>query len=165
MAQQQVTHIKVPVPPKLNNKETQQNLRLFKMQFRQYMKQDDHYRAFLSSDVEWDPNADNYGFEDEEAGLRRTAAAMKDDCKDFIFILATFLPHDYLTEKLVSTSTSFESAFKIIEEHFGLSRSQESYLELESFTKQGGESHRQFYERLLSHTRDHLVDGRWNVSG
>ena len=127
------------------------------MQFRQYIKQDDHYRTFLASDVQWNPNARDYGFTAETAGLTRTARALMDDCKDFLSVLATFLPHGYLTNKLVSTTTSFEDAFSIIEEHFGLQATQESLLDLESLTKQSGESYRQFYERLLAHVRQHLL--------
>ena len=137
---QQISHIKVPVPRKLENKETQQSLLQWKMQFRQYMKQDDHYRTFLASDVRWRPTQNNYGFAAETTGLERTAATLKDDSKDFLSILATFLPHGYLTDKLVTTTTSFENAFAVIEEHFGLQATQESLLDLESLNKQSGES-------------------------
>ena len=154
---QQISHIKVPVPRKLENKETQQSLLQWKMQFRQYMKQDDHYRTFLASDVRWRPTQNNYGFAAETTGLERTAATLKDDCKDFLSILATFLPHGYLTDKLVTTTTSFENAFAVIEEHFGLQATQESLLDLESLNKQSGESYRQFYERLLAHVRQHML--------
>ena len=152
-----ITHIRVQAPRKLELKESQQSLTQWKMQFRQYMKQGTSNRFFLASDTEWNPNARNYGFTAETDGQQRTAAALMDDCKDFLFTLATFLPHGYLTEKIVNTSTSFESAFDILEEHFGLKATQESFLELESFTKASGESYRQFYERLLAHVRRHLV--------
>ena len=49
----QVTHVKIPLPRKLELKETMQSLVQWKMQFKQYMKQDDNYRGFLASDVEW----------------------------------------------------------------------------------------------------------------
>ena len=127
------------------------------MQFRMYMKQGEANRKFLASDTAWNPNAVNYGFAAEAAGLERSAAALKDDCRDFLYTLATFLPHGYLTDKLVTTSTSFETAFEILEEHYGLKATQESFLELESFQKQSGESYRQFFERLMAHVRKHLI--------
>ena len=111
------------------------------------MKQDDTYKTFLGSNVTWNPNVQNYGFVAETRGLNRSANEKMDDCKDFLQILATFLPHGYLTEKLVKTSTSFEKAFEIILEHYGLLPTQESFMDLESFSKQTGESYRQFYER------------------
>ena len=154
---QTISHIRVQAPRKLELKESQESLHQWKLQFKQYMKQGDANRIFLASDTVWNPNAANYGFAAERDGLQRTAAALKDDCQDFLHMLATFLPHGYLTEKLVKTTTSFENAFSILEEHFGLKATQESFLELESMSKQPGESYRQFYERLLAHVRKHLV--------
>ena len=153
---QQVTHIKIREPRKLECQETRMSLQQWRMQFRQFVKQDDHYRGFLASDVQWDPLADNYGFLTETTGLRRSPRSMKDDCQDFLHMLATFLPHGYLTEKIVSTATSFHKAFEIIEEHYGLLPSQESFLDLDGFTKQVNESYRQFYERIVAHARLHL---------
>ena len=154
---QQISHIRVQPPRKLDLKEDQQSLQQWKMQFRMYMKQADSNRKFLASDTAWNPNARNYGFVAEADGLQRTAAALMDDCKDFLYNLATFLPHGYLTDKLVTTTTSFESAFEILEEHYGLKATQESFLELESMSKQSGESYRQFHERLMAHVRKHLI--------
>ena len=108
------------------------------MQFKQYIKQDDHYRTFIASDVVWDPLMTTYGFTAETTGLKRSVSALKDDCQDFLHILSTFLPHGYLTEKIVTTATSFLNAFEIIEEHYGLLPTQESFMDLESFTKQSG---------------------------
>ena len=151
-----IAHIKIKEPRKLECKETVLSLQQWKMQYKQYMKQDDQYKTFLGSNVVWDPNLPNYGFIAETRGLERTANDIMDDCKDFLHILATFLPHGYLTEKIVKTATSFEKAFEIIQEHYGLLPTQESFLDLESFNKQTGESYRQFYERLLAHARQHL---------
>ena len=156
MATNVSTHIRVKEPRKLECSESLQSLMQWKMQFRQYIKQDDHFIAFLASDMSWDPLASNYGFGAETEGLKRSARAKMDDCKDFLHMLATFLPHGYLTEKLVATSTSFQSAFSIIQEHYGLLPSQESFLDFGTLTKQGGESYRQFFERLMAHTRQHL---------
>ena len=116
----QTTHIRMKEPRRLESKETCQSLQQWRMQFRQYIKQDDHYRIFIASDVAWNPQELNYGFDVEQAGLKRTALAMKDDCQDFLHMLATFLPHGYLTEKIVNTACSFGNAFEIIEEHYWL---------------------------------------------
>ena len=151
----QTTHIRMKEPRRLESKETCQSLQQWRMQFRQYIKQDDHYRLFIASDVSWNPQELNYGFLAEQTGLKRTALAMKDDCQDFLHMLATFLPHGYLTEKIVNTACSFGNAFEIIEEHYGLLPTQESFMELESLVKQSGESYRQFYERILAYIRQH----------
>ena len=120
------------------------------------MKRDDQYKTFLGSNTTWNPNLQNYGFIEETQGLNRSAEEKMDDCKDFLHILATFLPHGYLTEKIVKTAISFEKAFEIIQEHYGVLPTQESFMDLETFTKHTGESYRQFYERLLAHSRQHL---------
>ena len=73
MAAQSVNHIRVKEPRKLENKESLQSLEQWRTQFRQFMKRDDHYRIFLSSETVWDPLAINYGFATETAGLKRTA--------------------------------------------------------------------------------------------
>ena len=88
-----VTHIKIREPRKLECQETRISLQQWKMQFRQYIKQDDHYRGFIASDVVWNPLEDNYGFITETTGLQRNPRALKDDCQDFLHTLATFLPH------------------------------------------------------------------------
>ena len=107
----QIAHLRMKEPRKLENKESFQSLQQWKMQFRQYVKQDDHYKTFLASDTVWNPQATNYGFEVETQGLKRSARALMDDCCDFLHTLATFLPHGYLTDKIVSTTTSFSNAF------------------------------------------------------
>ena len=148
MTAQTVAHIKLREPRKLECTESMSSLNQWKLQFRQFVKQDDQYKEFLASGVHWDPNARNYGFIAETEGLRRSASDIMDDYKDFLHLLATFLPHGYLTEKLVSTATLFAKAFDIIQEHYGLMPTQESFLDLDSLSKQTGESYRQFYERI-----------------
>ena len=108
---QHVAHIKIREPRKLECKETVLFLQQWRMQFKQYIKQDDHYRRFLGSNVTWDPTLANYGFLAETQGLNRSAADEMEDCKDFLHVLATFLPHGYLTEKIVNTATFFDKAF------------------------------------------------------
>ena len=116
MAAQNVAHIKIREPRKLECNESRTSLQQWRMQFRQYIKQDDQYKRFLSSTEEWNPLERNYGFVAEEDGLRRNANDIMEDCKDFLHILATFLPHGYLTDKLVATVTSFARVFEIIQE-------------------------------------------------
>ena len=117
MAGQQIAHIRVKEPRKLENAETMQSLQQWQTQFRQYVKRDDSYKKFLASDTTWNPSQTNYGFVAEQEGLKRSPQALMDDCKDFLHILASFLPHGYLADKLVSASTSFSNAFAMLQEH------------------------------------------------
>ena len=54
-----------------------QSLQQWRMQFRQYIKQDDQYRLFLASTTQWNPTAQNCGCVDEETGLERIAAELQ----------------------------------------------------------------------------------------
>ena len=110
--------VKVPPPRPLTNSETTHTLSQWKINFRQYCKRDDSYRHFLKSTTSWDASQTDYGFTGTIGG--REAKAVADDLEDFLHMLASFLPHGYITDKIVTKSTSFETAFLIIEENFGL---------------------------------------------
>ena len=112
----------------------QQSLDQWKMLYRQFIKKDDPYRKFLSSDIQWRPQEKNYGFVIETEGLKHSPKAQMDDCRDFLHTLATFLPHGYLTENIVSTSTSFSNASEMIQERYGLLPTQKSLMDIEGFT-------------------------------
>ena len=49
-----------------------------------------------------------------------------------------------------------KNAFEMIQEHFRLLPTLESFLDIKSYSKNSNESYRQFYERLLAHVRQHL---------
>lgn len=97
----------------------------------------------------WDPDAadGNYNQEAEEAGLERTAADMKEDLVDLLSTLAGYLPHSYLTNKIVSGTKGWKDVWNVIYDHYGVQVSSESLLDFESMNKQPGETHRQFYDR------------------
>ena len=61
----------------------------WKINFKQYMKRDDSYRTFLSK--QWDSTRLNYGFAAEADGMKRTPAALEEDLKDFLHILASYM--------------------------------------------------------------------------
>ena len=100
----QTHHIKFNPPRALTADETQQSMQQWKINFKQYMKRDDSYRTFLTK--QWDPSQQNYGLEEEDAGLKRSPAVLKEDLQDFLHILASYLPHGYLTDKILTKSTS-----------------------------------------------------------
>ena len=47
--------------------------------------------------------------------------------------------------------------WNVIHDHCGVQVTSESLLDFESMHKQTGETHRQFYERLLQHVKQHLA--------
>ena len=82
---------------------------------------------------------------------------MKEDLVDLLNTLAGYLPHSYLTDKIVSETTGWKDVWDIIYEHYGVKVTNETFLDFESINKQIDETHRQFYERLLQHVRQHLA--------
>ena len=113
-----INTIKVLPPRPLASSETTHSLTQWKVNFRQYCKKDDNYKHFLVSTTRWDFSLPNAGFVTSVGS--RTPETLKDDLEDFVLLLASYLPHGYLTDKLLSKSKSFDSAMAIIEDHYGL---------------------------------------------
>merc|ERR1712082_475588 len=79
------------------------------------------------------------------------------DLLDLLNTLAGYLPHSYLTDKIVKDTKGWKDVWDIIYEHYGVKVTNETFLDFESINKQLDETHRQFYERLLQHVRQHLA--------
>ena len=105
---------RTPPPRQLTSNETLESLNHWRSTFRTFYKRDDAYRRFFRSDFTWDANAANYGLEEELDGLKRPAADLKEDLIDLLNTLAGFLPHSYLTDKLLKETTKWDDAFQII---------------------------------------------------
>ena len=79
-----------------------------------------------------------------------------EELKDLLSTLAGYLPHSYLTDKILQSS-SWPSVWKIIRDHYNVQVTSESLLDFESLHKLPEETHRQYFERLLQHTKQHLA--------
>ena len=75
----------------------------------------------------------------------------------FWLMLASYLPRGYITDKIPNKSVSFESAFNIIEDHYGLIPSQETLCDLVQLSRLPGERYRQFFDRLVAFMNRHLM--------
>ena len=138
------TFVKVSPPRQLVDTETTHSLTQWKINFKQYCKRDDHYRHFLSATTTWDATVENYGFLNNVGNRMRET--LKEDVQDFLYMLASYLQHGYITDKIIKKSRSFESAFTIVEEHFGLSPSQETFCDISSMFHLPSEPYRQYYD-------------------
>ena len=67
-----------------------------------------------------------------------------------------YLPFPYLTEKIVGASSKLQDVWDTIYDHYGLHVTSESLLDFASLSPNAEEFHRQFYDRLVAHTRLHL---------
>ena len=155
--------VKCPPPRQLGTAETLESLTHWKNTFRTYFKKDDSYKPLMRLNKIWDPSAVNYGQVDENEGLERSVSEVKEDLMDLLNTLAGFLPHSYLTDKLVSNTNNWNDVWQIIYEHYGVTITGETLLDFEDLHKENGETHRQFFERLLQHTRQHLAPANIKV--
>ena len=149
--------IKTPPPRPLGASETLESLTHWKTNFRTYFKRDDGFKTFIKETSRWDPAQLHYGQQTETSGLKRSAAEMKEDLVDLLSTLAGFLPHSYLTKKLLNNTKNWVDVWNIIYDHYGVQVTQETFLDFEDCNKIAGETHRQFFERLLQHATQHLA--------
>ena len=113
-----VLHARTPPPRQLGAKETLDTLTHWRTTFRTFYKRDDAYRHFIKETSTWDPSDANYNQVDEgAAGLKRKAADMKEDLVDLLSTLAGYLPHSYLTDKIVSGTKCWRDVWNVIYEH------------------------------------------------
>ena len=153
------TYVKVPPPRQLTQNETLESLDHWKAIFRNYFRRDSIFKQFLKSSIDWDPQKDNHGFEEED-GL--SPEERSDALVDFLNNLAGFLPHSYLTSKIQNTNT-LQECWNIIEEHYNVNVTAETFLDFENIKKGPEENYRQFYERLLQHSKLHLAPKNMKV--
>ena len=97
-------HSRTPPPRQLLEDETLSSLTHWRTSFRTFYKKDEAYRPFFLSGFSWNPSATNYGLVAETDGLKRTAADKCEDLIDLLGTLAGYLPHSYITDKLVSST-------------------------------------------------------------
>ena len=98
--------VKILPPRPLTATETTHSLSQWRINFKQYCKKDETFKFFLQTTTKWDFSKDNAGFLVNEG--TRTPAVLKEDLQDFLLMLASYLPHGYLTDKLLTKSKSLD---------------------------------------------------------
>ena len=149
------SQVKVLPPRPLTSTETVHSLSQWKINFKQYCKKDESFKYFLRTTTTWDKTHQNAGFV-EDVGKKKPED-LKEDLEDFLLMLASYLPHGYITDKILNKSVSFESAFLIIEDHYGLIPSQETFCDLTQMSRLPDEPYRQFFDKLVAFTGRHLM--------
>ena len=164
---QAVQLVRNPPPRLLGLQETLYSLNHWRTTFRTYYRRDSYYKGFLLPNATWDPNHIHYGQDPDmtdETVLRSTEDKCE-DLKDFLNTLIGYLPFLYLTEKVLRGTTNLQQVWDLIFEHYGLKVSSESLLDFTQISLQEGESFRQFFDRLMSHSRLHLTGANITVDG
>ena len=154
---------RTPPPRQLLAIETLESLTHWKTSFKTFYKRDECYKIFFKSGTQWDPNQRSYGLQDEVDGDQRNAADLCEDLCDLLNTLAGYLPHSYLTDKIVTQTKNWDEVYQVIFDHYNVQVTSESLLDFESIHKNAEETHRQFYERLLQHAKQHLAPANAKV--
>ncbi len=161
----QNTARKVPIPRKLDVKESAPSVRLWKIAFINYYRSDIYFSKFVQAGTTWNVTAANWGFEDEPntSDLKRTAAQMMEDCKMFLETLASYVPDDYLVEKISKTTSNMAGVWEVLEQYYGIALNSDTFLQIDKMTKKDVESYRQFYLRMEGLVSKHLTKGNIKV--
>ena len=156
---------KIPIPRKLDSQETAASLRLWKIHFVNYTRGDLYFAHFVKGDVVWNMAENNWGFQAEtaESSLKRSPAEMKSDCLMFLETLASYLPDDYLVERITKNTGKLEDVWRVVEDYYGVTLSSDTFLELAKMSKNKTETYRQFYMRMEGFVSKHLTKGNVKV--
>ena len=163
----QIQTVRNPPPRMLTATETLHSLNHWKTSFRTYYRRDTFFKAFLLPEARWNSLDLNYGQVEDTVGTSTTRSAVDkcEDLKDFLNTLSGYLPFPYLTEKIVTGSRNLQNVWDTIYDHYGICVSSESLLDYASINLNDGETYRQLYDRLLSHTRLHLPKANIELDG
>ena len=143
-------------PRKLDQQETRQSLNHWKTVFRNYYRRCQYYSIFLLPNTRWN-NTLNRGFTQQETGgLKRNPEILAADLEGFLDCAASYLPFDYVADKLRNESRNIQTVWDIIYEIYDAELTTTNYLDYGSMTRETGETYRSFYNRLVGFVRQHL---------
>ena len=152
-------------PRKLEQRETLNSLNHWRTVFLNYYRRCPFYGYFLRPGLTWN-NDRTRGFTANEAdGLKRTPAILASDLEGFLSCLGSYLPFDYVSDKINSESTSLATAWNIIYEIYDAEIDTTTYLDYALMSKNPEETYRGFYNRLVGFVRQHLPQQRVEAEG
>ena len=90
---------------------------------------------------------------------------LADDLNGFLDCIGSYVPFDYVSEKLCAESTSIKSVSELIYELYDAEISTTNYLDYANMYKDPDETYRSFYNRLVGFVRQHLPKQQIEVEG
>ena len=141
---------KVPYPRQLTNKETLDSISHWSSGVRNYFRRSPQYAVFFKRTTTWDYHKDNYGFEGEDK------EDQADNLEAFLDTIAGFMPGPYITNKITQETTSIQSLWSVIKDHYGVTPSQSSFFDYMDIFPQKDERHIDLYDRMIYHSQNHL---------
>ena len=154
MAEIQNTQPRALVPRKLEQQENLQSLNQWRGVFRNYYRRCQYYGLFLVTGTNWD-NSLHRGFTNttESTGLKRNAATLASDLEGFLECVGSYLPFDYVSDKLKNESSNIETVWDIIYEIYDAEITTTTYLDYALMAKDPDESYRNYFNRLVGFVR------------
>ena len=152
-------------PRRLDQRESIHSLNHWKSTFRNYYRRCQYYGLFLLPDTTWD-NSTNRGFtQPETTGLKRNVQTLAADLAGFLDCVGSYLPFDYVSDKLQAESTSIESVWDLIYELYDAELSTSNFLDYATMNKLPEETYRSYFNRLVGFIRQHLPNKAFQVEG
>ena len=100
--------VRTPPPRPLAQKETLDSLDHWKTLFRNFYRRDTSFKQFLKNDCRWSFSSPNYGLVELND---ESPADRAENLTDFLSTLAGFLPHSYLTQKILEDTTCLQDCW------------------------------------------------------
>ena len=97
---------KALAPRRLEQRESLSSLNQWRTVFRNYYRRCPYYGLFLLPATKWNNTQDRGFTEPEETGLKRDIPTLIADLDGFLDCVGSFLPFDYISDKLKAESTS-----------------------------------------------------------
>ena len=152
-------------PRRLESRESIHSLNQFKSVFRNYYRRCPYYGRFLLPGTKWD-RSENRGFRaPETSGLKRDIETLIADLDGFLECLASYLPFDYVGEKLKQESVDIASAWAIIYEVYDAELTTTNFLDYATMSQDPDETYRAYFNRLVGFVRQHLPSKRIEAEG
>ena len=158
------TQPRVLTPRKLDQQETRQTLNQWRTVFRNFYRRCPYYSIFMLPTTQWDQTA-NRGLTQEQTGLKRNPETLASDLEGFLDSVASYLPFDYVADKLRSETTDIQSVWSVVYEIYDAELTTTNYLDYASMTKDPDETYRNYYNRLVGFVRQHLPTGAVEADG
>ena len=151
-------------PRKLEQQETLQTLNHWKTVFRNFYRRCQYYSIFLLPTTTWDNSADR-GLPLETTGLKRDQRTLASDLDGFLDCVASYLPFDYVAEKLRCESNCIQKVWEIIYELYDAEINTTNYLDYASMSRDPDETYRNYFNRLVGFVRQHLPTEAYEAEG
>ena len=88
--------------------------------------------------------------------MKRDVETLASDLVGFLDCIGSYLPFDYVSDKLKSESTNIQTVWNIIYEFYDAELSTTNYMDYATMTREPNETYRNYYNRLVGFVRQHL---------